>query len=249
MIELVDIQAGYGGLAPGVRQGITAESIVALLRRHRIAQAVLRVTPEAQDFDLCRSNERLYEETARYPELLPCPVVAPALCGDVPDLEAQVAEALRHSAPAVILRPGPDRWEPEPWVVGPLLACLAEHRLPVLCLERLVPTAVLARWAEAAPGVPFILAEVSYGRDRTLLPLLQAFPNVYLSIGNNFTAHRGLEFYVARVRAARVLFGTGLPDSEPGAAIGQLLFAELAEADRQLIGSGNLRRLQGGIRP
>jgi predicted TIM-barrel fold metal-dependent hydrolase len=249
MIELVDIQAGFGGLAPGVREAFSAEQLVAQLRRHRIAQAVVRITPEAQDFDLCRSNQRLYEQAARFPELLPCPIAIPAACGDVPDAEAQVADALRHGAPAVILRPGPDRWEPEPWVVGALLEVLATHRLPVLCLERLVPTASVARWAGMAPEVPFIIAETAYGRDRTLLPLLREFPNTYLSIGNNFTAHRGLEFYVSQVGASRLLFGTGLPDSEPGAAIGQLVFAELTETDRQLVGSGNLRRLQEGIRP
>jgi predicted TIM-barrel fold metal-dependent hydrolase len=250
MVELVDIQAGFGGLAPALREAIPAEMIVSQLRRHRIAQAVVRITPEAQDFDLCRSNQRLYEQTARFPgELLPCPIALPAACGDVPAAEAQVAEALRHGAPAVVLRPGPDRWEPEPWVVGPLLQVLAAHRLPVLCLERLVPAAVVARWAGLAPELPLIIAETAYGRDRTLLPLLQEFPNTYLSIGNNFTAHRGIEFYVSQVGAGRLLFGTGLPDCEPGAAIGQLVFAELAEADRQRIGSGNFRRLQGGIRP
>lgn len=249
MVELLDIQAGFGGLAPGLRQAVPAEHVAAQARKYRIAHVLVRISPEAQDFDVCRSNERLYAETARYPELLPCPVMVPAACGDLPTEGAQVADAIAHGALAAVLRPSPDRWEPEPWVVGDLLAALAARCLPVLCLERLVPATVVARLATLAPGLPFILAESAYGRDRTLVPLLRRFPNVYLSLGNNFTAHRGIEFYVEQVGANRLLFGTGMPESEPGAAIGQLLFADLSEADRQLIAAGNARRLQGGIRP
>jgi predicted TIM-barrel fold metal-dependent hydrolase len=248
MTELFDVQAGFGGSAPGVREPLSADWLVTQLRRHQIGQAVVRITPDVQDFDICRSNQRLYEQAARFPELLPCPVLAPAACGDLPAEEEQAAEALRHQAPAVVLRPTADRWEPEPWVVGPLLDVLARHRLPVLCPERQLATAVVARWAAAAPDVPLIVTETSYGRDRTMVPLLCRFPNIYLSIGNTFTAHRGIEFYVARVGAHRLLFGTGLPESEPGAAIGQLLFAEVSESDRELIAHGNLQRLRGGIR-
>jgi len=247
MIELVDVQAGFGGSAPGVRQPVPAEWLQAQLQRHGIGQALVRIAPELQDFDLCRSNQRLYEATARAAGLLPCPVLAPAACGDLPSEEEQVAEALSHGAAAVVLRPGPDRWAPEPWVAGPLLRALAARRLPVLCPEPLVPALTVARWAALAPELPLVMAAVAYGQERTLVPLLREFPNTFLSIGNNFTAHRGIEFYVDRVGPERLLFGTGLPDSEPGAAIGQLLFAEIREADRERIGAGNFRRLQGGV--
>lgn len=248
MTELIDVQAGFGGSVPGARQPVPAEWLRAQLQRHRIAQALVRIVPETQDFDLCRSNQRLYQAATEVPEFLPCPVLAPAACGDLPPEEEQVAEALRHGAAAVVLRPGPDRWAPEPWVLGPLLRALAARRLPVICPEPLVPATTVARWAALAPELPLVLTAVAYGQERTLVPLLQEFPNTFLSTGNNFTAHRGIEFYVGRVGAERLLFGTGLPDSEPGAALGQLLFADFDESQRQLIGSGNFRRLQGEIR-
>jgi predicted TIM-barrel fold metal-dependent hydrolase len=248
MIDLFDVQAGFGGLAPGLREPIPSEWLQGQLRRQRIGQALVRITPEAQDFDIRRSNERLYEAAACTPEFVPCPVLAPAACGDLPAEDEQVSEALDRGAAAVVLRPGPDRWEPEPWVVGPLLRALAARGLPVLCPAPLVPLATVARWGALVPDVPLIIAGVAYGQERTLLPLLREFPNTYLSIGNNFTAHRGLEFYLERVGASRLLFGTGLPESEPGAAMGQLLFAEMSEKDRALIGAGNLRRLQEGTR-
>jgi predicted TIM-barrel fold metal-dependent hydrolase len=57
-----------------------------------------------------------------------------------------------------------------------------------------------------------------------------------------------VEFYASSVGAERLLFGTGLPDAEAGAAIGQFLYADLTGEEREWIGAGNFRRLQEGIR-
>ncbi|MBN2452480.1 MAG: amidohydrolase family protein, partial [Lentisphaeria bacterium] len=93
-----------------------------------------------------------------------------------------------------------------------------------------------------------VVAEVGYRSHRTLLPLLRSFPNTFLSIGSNFTAHRAVEWYARHLGAERLLFGTGLPEAEPGAAIGQLLFADIPEGDRRAIGAENARRLSHGVR-
>lgn len=247
MVELIDVQAGFGGLAPGERDAVSAAELVAELHRHQIGQALARIVPDAIDFDVERSNESLYQACAEFPELLPCPVVLPAQCGDVPDEAEQVAGAIAAGAGAVVVRPGPDYWLPERWVAGPLLEALAAMRLPVLCLSRLVPLPVVAQWAQWVPELPLVVAEVAYNQNRNLIPLLQAFPNTFLSLGNNFTAHCGVEFYASMVGADRLLFGTGLPAAEAGAAIGQLLYADLTGEEREWIGAGNFRRLQEGI--
>ncbi|MBT7166733.1 MAG: amidohydrolase family protein [Victivallales bacterium] len=248
MVELIDVQAGFGGLAAGVREGIPADELVAELQRHQISHALTRITPDGIDFDAERSNESLYHACAEFHELIPCPVVLPAHCGDVPPGEEQIEGAVASGAAAVVIRPGPDNWLPTRWVVGPLLDALQEARLPVVCLHRLVPLPVVAQLAEWAPELPLIVAEIPYRLNRTLVPLLQSFPNTYLSIGSNFTAHCGVEFYASMVGADRLLFGTGLPAAEAGAAIGQFLYADLTGEEREWIGAGNFRRLQEGIR-
>ena len=247
MVELIDVQAGFGGLAPGIREPLPAAELVAELRRHRIAQALARIEPDAIDFDVERSNERLYQACAEFPELIPCPVVLPAHCGDVPTETEQVEAAVAAGAAAVVLRPGPDCWLPERWVAEPLLRALESARMPVLCLLRLVPLPVVARFAEWTPELPLVVAEVPYNQNRNLVPLLRSFPNTYLSLGNNFTAHRGIEFYARQAGANRLLFGTGLPTAEAGAAVGQFLYSELDEEARAQIGAGNFRRLREGI--
>ncbi|MCK5804734.1 MAG: amidohydrolase family protein [Lentisphaeria bacterium] len=247
MVELIDVQAGFGGLAAGVREGVSAEELVAELRRHRISRAVTRITPDGIDFDAVHSNETLYEACRKFPELIPCPIVLPAQCGDVPPESEQVSQAIEFGAGAVVLRPGPDQWLPERWVAKPLLEALQAACLPVVCLFRLVPLPLVAAMAQWAPKLPLIVAEVPYNQNRNLVPLLQTFPNVHLSLGNNFTAHRGIEFYVEKVGADRLLFGTGLPTSEAGASIGQFLYSDLTEENQRKIGAGNFLRLQEGI--
>jgi predicted TIM-barrel fold metal-dependent hydrolase len=247
-IPLTDIQAGFGGSAPGERDVVPAETIVRELERHRVARALVRITPEASDFDILRSNDRLYSAAERFSQLIPCPTVAPNTCGDLPDEEDQLRAAVAARAGAVIIRPGVDCWQPERWVCGALMQAVETHRMPVMCLERMVPAAVVANLAEAYPRCPFIVGEVSYRTHRTLMALMKAFPNVYLSIGNNFTAHRGVEMYVRELGPERLLFGTGLPDSEAGAAIGQLMYSGLSEEHKTLVGHANFDALMKGIR-
>jgi predicted TIM-barrel fold metal-dependent hydrolase len=52
---------------------------------------------------------------------------------------------------------------------------------------------------------------------------------------------------VSTVGPDRVLFGTGYPETEPMAAVTQLMYADITESDRAAIGAGNLHRLLGGV--
>ncbi|MBN2451114.1 MAG: hypothetical protein JXR77_12040, partial [Lentisphaeria bacterium] len=126
MTDLVDVQVGFGGSVPALRETVGIDFVAHQLRRHRISGAWVRIAPDGQDFDILRSNDRLFEAAARRADLewFPCPVVAPAACGDLPPEEQQVDDLVHRGAVAAVIRPGPDCWEPEPWVVTPLLRAL-----------------------------------------------------------------------------------------------------------------------------
>ena len=83
---------------------------------------------------------------------------------------------------------------------------------------------------------------------RMLLPLMKTFANVYLAIGSDYTAHRGIEQFVATVGAKRLLFGTGFPEAESMSAVTQLMYAEISAEQKRLIGAGNLKRLISEIK-
>jgi len=244
VIELFDVQCGFGGVAPGCRGAMGSDELVAELRRAAIVGGLARITPENLDLDFELSNRRLLSACAAHPELLPCPAVVPCLAGDVASESEQVARAVQAGAVAVCLRPVRDSWLLEPWVCGPLLAAAEQRRLPVFCLEGMVPVPELAKLAASHPRLPLILAGVSYRSHRTYAALLSTFPNVYLSTGNNYCVSGGLENLVARVGAERLLFGTGFPAAEAMAAITLLMYAALSDEQKALIGAGNLRRLR-----
>ena len=96
--------------------------------------------------------------------------------------------------------------------------------------------------------LPIVMFHLGYRSQRMLVSLMKAFANVYLSVGSPYSVHLGLESMAGHVGAERLLFGTGFPYAEPMASITMLTYSDLSDADKQLVGSGNLDRLIGGIR-
>ena len=246
-INLFDVQAGFGGAASGTRV-VPVEALTAAMDRLAIARAVVRILPDNLDGDLVRSNAMLFDAAAGDDRLVPCPVVLPAALGDVPAEAEQVETAIAAGARAVRIRPGKDCWSIEPWCAATLFGALQARRVPVICEQAHVTTEQVAALAAAWPDLPLIVAGVGYRQMRTLVPLMKAYPNVFLSIGSNLTVHRGLECLAERVGADRLLFGTGFPQAEPMMAVTQLMYADLDSGSRQRIGSENLERLLGEVR-
>lgn len=247
MVELFDVQTGFGGIAAGEKAAASVEALVAEMGRLSIGRSLVRITPEENDLDVIRSNRKLFAACRGDDRLTPCPVLVPATGHDLPGEADQLAEALAEGAGAVILRPQQEYWSLEPWICGALFDALTARRVPVLCLEKFIPPVAAANLAERYPDIPFILAELAYRSHRILLAALRTFPNTFISIGNAFTGHAALVHYVRHVGAERLLFGTGFPAAEPCCAVAQLMYADLGEDEKRLVGAGNMERLLRGI--
>jgi predicted TIM-barrel fold metal-dependent hydrolase len=246
-IPLFDVQCGFGSAAPGSRETITAEALVAEMDRLGIERALARTLPTAMAFDVPLANDRLFADCVRHPRLVPCPIAAPAAGrSDAPEAE-QVALLCAHGAGAVVIRPRTDGWSTAPWGSDPLFAALEARRLPVLCPGEEVTLDEVAALAPRYPALPLIVTGANYRTHGIVLPLLMAFSNVYLSLGSNYIVHRGIEDCVRAVGAGRLLFGTGFPDVDMGGHVTHLLYAELSLADLAAIGAGNLDRLIGEV--
>ncbi len=178
---------------------------------------------------------------------MPCPTVVPSGAYDLPAEGEQVADLVARGAGAASVRPKKDDWPPAEWACGRLFCALEDRRVPAFCLEREVTPEELADLAGWHPRLPFILAGVGYRSQRILVPLLESFPNVFLSVGSNYTVHRGIEQFVEKVGAGRLVFGTGFPDVEPMMAVTMLTYADVSDEEKALIGSGNMERLLQGI--
>jgi hypothetical protein len=246
-LRLFDVQTGFGGGKKGETQVVSREECLGSMARLDIAAALVRALPDAMDCDAIVPNELLFAACAGHPELVPCPVALPAAAGEVDPEPDQVDAFIRRGAGAALIRPARDEWLFAFWVCDPLLDAMQARRLPLFCAVGYVNFEQTAQIAERYPRLPIILAEAGYRSQRTIVPLLQTFRNVHLSIGSNWTIHRGIEDLVAKVGSEQLLFGTGFPAAEPMMAITQLMYAEITDERKQAVGAGNFERLLAGV--
>jgi predicted TIM-barrel fold metal-dependent hydrolase len=247
-IRLIDIQCGFGGATPGVRDIVPVDNVLASMRDLHIERAVVRIEPDKMDTDIVLSNEKLAAACHPHPELIPCPVVQPVCGSDLPSEEEQVDACIRLGARAVVIRPALDGWLPAPWMANRLFLSLQERRIPVLALERHISLEQAADLAGRYPDLPIILAQQGYRSQRIHMALLTAFPNLFLSIGNNYDVHGGIEQICKIQGARRLLFGTGFPQAEPLCAITYLLYSAVSAEEKQMIGAVNFETLACGVR-
>ena len=246
-VTLFDCQCGFGGAGKGSTAIVSAQELADEMRRVGISRSLARIIPEDYETDVATSNAKLYAACEGVSCLVPCPVVFPGVGPDRALEEGRVDECIRGGAGAVWLRPQLDYWLLAEWASGKLFGVLEERRLPTMCLERMIGFELVAGVAKRYPKLPIILVEASYRSQRTLIALMEAFSNIYFSIGAAYTVHKGIEQLVETVGPERLLFGTGFPAAEPAAAIAQLMYADISEEEKQLVGSLNLERLTGGI--
>ncbi len=244
---LFDVQAGFGGSKAGDKDFVTADDWTEEMTRLSISRALVRTAPDDLDKDVPASNEILFKACEGHEDLVPCPVIVPSGGGDLPPEDEQAADMIARGAGAACVRPRKDCWNLKEWLSSALFSALEERALPAYCIEGEVTLEELAGLAERHPRLPFILAGVEYRSQRVLVPLLETFPNVHMSIGSNLAVHGGVEQFARRVGPERLLFGTGFPDAEPMMAVTMLAYADLSGEEKALIGSGNMERLLGGI--
>ena len=195
----------------------------------------------AWDWSPRLGNARLLEEIEGQERLHPCLVVLPL---GTPEMEpiGDLAVRLRRLRGAVRIFPKKHAWRLSEWGSGVLFDVLDAHRVPVLVDFGEVDWDDLHWLAGAHPNLPVVLIGTYYRVDRHLYPLLEQCPNLRVE-ANTYGPFRGIEAVCERFGAGRLLFGTGLPNLEPGAPIAQITYAEVSDDDKALMASGNLCHL------
>lgn len=105
----------------------------------------------------------------------------------------------------------------------------------------------LDKLCEAFPTMPVIVAHPGeYGEYMRNLERIEKYPNAYLDIcGTGLFRNRMLWYGVNRVGAERFLFGTDYPICNPAMQIAGVEYDIRSDRDRELIFSGNFKRLLG----
>jgi predicted TIM-barrel fold metal-dependent hydrolase len=196
-------------------------------------------------------NARLLREIAGHERLAPCWVVMPAATGEVPPERDQVARLLDAGARAARLCSTAHRLSLEPFEVAPLLAALAERRVPLLLDCDNVHWSEPRPWrfvewaALTHPDLPLVLLREPQANLRTLAPLLERCPNVVVET-SYFQAHDGIALLAERFGPHRLVFGTGLPVWDPALPITGLTYAGLSPEALAEVAGGTLTALLDG---
>jgi len=176
-----------------------------------------------------------------------------------PDAKGAVERMLARDVKAVRLLPS--RLNPDlvnAWICGGLLAALEERRIPVF-LERTelesrlgfdvsvdVPLRGFSvdsvyRICQDYPSLP-VIAMWMGGDPDIVVPLLESCPNLHLDFPS-LPHHKHFEMYLRIGGAQRLLYGSGLPRSNPAKAMAVVNYSSASVEEKRLIFGGNLRRL------
>ena len=192
-------------------------------------------------------NEMTFEAAAQDDRLIPCPTVVPNSGGETGEEAAFVRGLVERGARCVGFYPETCGIALDRRVLGDLFDAVSRLCLPVMIPAEEAEVPQAADLAVQFPDVPFIVSSPS-PRNRNLYPMFRAAPNLHLAISPSFATNEGLEDMVQRFGSDRLLYASNFPESEPGAAIGFLMYSQIADEDLHAIAYGNMQRLTDGVR-
>jgi len=241
--SLIDVNAALGPWPHGDCEALDVPSLLARLDALGVGRAVVYHTVAAT-YDAAIGNARLLAEIAGQDRLVPCFVLGPLETGEHGDAATLAARLENQGVRAVRVLPRDHAWSLGSREAHLLGETLAAAGLPIFV--DLVQTGwdEVDALASLVPSLHIVVCRVGYRELRRLLPLLDRHHNLYCDL-SYFAAHDGVEEIAARFGAARLLFGTGMPECEPAGALARLTFADLSDEDAELVAHGNAERLLG----
>ena len=184
--------------------------------------------PEADYVGQASGQPRLHPTWAILPPQTECDVA-----GFLDDMRGHGVKALRAY-------PEEHRYLLGGITFGPLFEELAARRIPLLLGPHWQTVGdVLAEFPELTLVV---VDHGSWGDDRFFRPLIERYPRLYLDTAN-YQLERGLTDFVRRYGPDRLLYGSGSPNIQMGAALLTLAQADMSDSAKAAIAGGNLRRL------
>ncbi|MBI3865303.1 MAG: amidohydrolase family protein [Planctomycetia bacterium] len=217
----------------------TAGELIEEMDFSNIEQALVYHTAMRYDHPVV-GNELVLSETAGNPRLLPTWAVLPSQTGEQPALDGLIRDMQRHGIRALRMFPDDHRYFVDDITWGDQLAVYSERRIPLFVRANLDKVAQLLK---SFPDLVIITgSQGSNPLDRYAWPLIEKYPSLIFET-SGYIVDAGIEEFVRRYSARRLVFGSGYPDNSSGAAMLALAQDEISTAERQAIAADNLRRL------
>jgi len=242
----------------GVPEYLTADSVLAVMDRHDIAEALVHSNEARLVHPRRRGNERLLAAVGGLDRLHVVWVLTPPARPDPAGCRRVVDEMLASGVRAARLMMG--HVPPLHWIWRDLCEALEARRVPCLLdfapLRQATTRCTPDAWAldrlleicQAHPDLPMVLSHHcgGLGLSAATMPLLHRAGNVRIDITSIVDYWRT----VARnLGPERVVFATGMPFVDPATYVSNVQYDEHLDDDaKRLICGGNIRRLLALVR-
>ena len=246
-IELFDCNAHVGERnrrPPG--EPTTAKELAAELARLKVKNALVRHRL-ALETGPAEANRRIAGDLAGLKSLHPAWTLLPESTGETGFTDEAVDAMVAAGARAVWLYPKSHHFSLRHWCAGSMLSTLEYRHVPLFMAWDEVDLDELSEVLGRHENLDVVLTNVNYRSSRRLYPLLAKCANLHMGLGAPHSLSGFVEEVVSRFGPLRLLYGSGYPDHEIGSAIAYLLYADISDEDKRLIGAGNLRSLLEGV--
>ena len=225
----------------------TAQELSGYLKKYHISKAVVS-SFMSLNWNLKDGNSRLFDETGKIKNLIPCPILSPHLgTSELPPAPELIKMLRRHRITAIKAYPAKGHYLLDKFYAGKLLEILNEFRIPLLMDWDQVDKSSLPEVAAEFPNIPFILLFAGFLESRMMYPLIEKRKNIFFDT-SRFADYKILEEIVRLFGAERLLFGSGMPCFNPGPPITLICLSDISDKDKKSILSGNWKRLEGGVK-
>lgn len=249
-MRFFDACVSYGPvMTPVLDVDYSLDSLLCRMEEYHIDKA-LTYHSTAREYDAPTGNARLMEEIRGNDRLLPVWALLPHHTGEMEEPDLLMEKMLLQGVRAAIMFPGAGRhnFSMKKWSVGPLMKGLCEHRIPLLLgIDQMGGMERMAEFAMEYPENPIIALNMNYRYDRILFAAMGQTDNLYMET-SGFKSFFGIQEFVSRFGAERLVFGSGMPDMDPAASVSLITWSGLEKDQQALIAHGNLERLIGEVR-
>ena len=244
--KAVDINCAIGRAVDRKLKFESADELASYLKKFHISRGVV-TSLMATNWNLQDGNDWLFAQIAGHENLSPNVVLSPHLgTSELPPPEELHAWLKQHGVKSARLYPRSGAYQLDRFYAGALLELLNALRLPLLMDWGEIDPVSFPQVCADFPDIPFVLLGAGFLRSRLMYPLLEKRPNVFFEV-SRFADYGILEEIVRKFGAGRLLFGSGMPSLNPGAAITWVCLAEIAEKEKLQILGGNWRELEQGV--
>jgi predicted TIM-barrel fold metal-dependent hydrolase len=219
-----------------------------------IAQAIISVAAggvQAEGLlDTRRANDAIAEAVARHPERFPVGLASIEVRHGEAGL-AEVRRAFEIGLKGLVFHATFEGFGLDSPVFESILRSLGPG--PALVLVHATTDAKsnprsIGSVAERFPHIEFLAGHPVFTEDQREQCVKAIQSNANLNLDVSYQADPAImEYFVREVGAERVLFGSDAPYFEPARVIASIESAKITEADRELIFSGNAKRLIAAI--